>query len=162
MNAIGRTLSELHDGESRLAIELRAVSERHRSEHEVYHVARDLERWSMEHVRRLAEIGRNYGQELCDDPHRAGRPLGGIRDQVADPNGRHPRPGLLLLRDLRNLYVVASGNSLSWEMLAQAAQASRNTELLNLATACHPQTLRQVRWANTLIKTMSPQILTSL
>jgi hypothetical protein len=31
-----------------------------------------------------------------------------------------------------------------------------------LAAACHPQTLRQMRWANTLIKQLSPQVLTSL
>lgn len=29
------------------------------------------------------------------------------------------------------------------------------------ATACHPQTLRQMRWTNTLIKTHSPQLLAS-
>jgi len=79
------------------------------------------------------------------------------RRSVGDPN-----PGLLVLHDLRTLYLMASENSLHWEMLAQAAQASRDTSLLDLATACHPQTLRQIRWANTLIKSMSPQILTSL
>lgn len=47
-------------------------------------------------------------------------------------------------------------------MLAQAAQASGDTELLHLASGCHPQTLRQMRWTNTMIKNLSPQILTSL
>lgn len=44
---------------------------------------------------------------------------------------------------------------------AQAAQAARDDDLLALASACHPRTLRQMRWTNTLIKTLSPQILTS-
>lgn len=57
---------------------------------------------------------------------------------------------------------VRSSAVVHWEMLAQADQARRDSDLLQLVTACHPQTLRQVRWANTLIKTMSPQILTSL
>jgi hypothetical protein len=47
-------------------------------------------------------------------------------------------------------------------MLAQAAQATRDDELLALASACHPQTLRQMRWTNTMIKNLSPQVLSSL
>ncbi|GAB2755427.1 hypothetical protein [Streptomyces bullii] len=46
-------------------------------------------------------------------------------------------------------------------MLAQAAQATRDDRLLGLASACHPQTLRQMRWTNTLIKEPAPQLLTS-
>jgi hypothetical protein len=46
-------------------------------------------------------------------------------------------------------------------MLAQAAQATGADDLLALATACHPQTLRQMRWTNTLIKTHSLQLLAS-
>jgi hypothetical protein len=145
MSAIGHTLRELHDGEARLAIELRTVSDRHHTEHELYHVARDLELWSREHVRRLADIGSHYGLDLRDAPHEPSHLLSAIRDKAADAMGRHPQPGLLLLHDLRTLYLMASDNSLGWEMLAQAAQASRDSQLLDLATACHPQTLRQVR-----------------
>jgi hypothetical protein len=58
-------------------------------------------------------------------------------------------------------YLCASDNSLLWEMLAQAAQAHRDDALLDLCTRCHPQTLRQIRWANTQLKTVSPQLLTS-
>jgi hypothetical protein len=46
-------------------------------------------------------------------------------------------------------------------MPGQAAQASRDTGLLELVSGCHPRTLRQLRWANTMVKTQSPQILTS-
>ena len=53
MNAIGDVIAELHHGEAVLADELLAVSDRHHSEHEICHVARDLERWSREHVQRL-------------------------------------------------------------------------------------------------------------
>jgi hypothetical protein len=30
-----------------------------------------------------------------------------------------------------------------------------------LAGRCHPRTLRQMRWANTMLKTQSPRVLTS-
>jgi hypothetical protein len=76
--------------------------------------------------------------------------------------GSRPDPGLLLLRDLREVHLAAAHNSLHWEMLAQVAQASKDTRLLALASSCHPQTLRQMRWTNTMIKDLSPQVLTSL
>lgn len=47
-------------------------------------------------------------------------------------------------------------------MLAQAAQATRDRTLLDLVTDCHPQTLRQMRWTNTMIKVLSPQLLVSV
>lgn len=162
MNAIGDVIAELHHGEGKLADELLAVSDRHHSEHEIYHVARDLERWSREHVQRLADAATGHQHNLDTSPREPARLVAAIRDRATEAVARRPEPGLVVLHDLRTLYLMASDNSLHWEMLAQAAQASRDTSLLNLATACHPQTLRQIRWANTLIKTMSPQILTSL
>lgn len=45
---------------------------------------------------------------------------------------------------------------------AHAAQATKDDGLLDLASACHPATLRQMRWTNTMIKNLSPQVLTSL
>jgi hypothetical protein len=46
-------------------------------------------------------------------------------------------------------------------MLAQAAQATRDQELLELVSSCRPRTLRQMRWTNTMIKVLSPQLLVS-
>ncbi|QES36743.1 hypothetical protein DEJ48_28080 [Streptomyces venezuelae] len=36
---------------------------------------------------------------------------------------------------------------------------ARDEALLVLATECHPRTLRQMRWTNTMIKNIAPQIL---
>jgi hypothetical protein len=47
-------------------------------------------------------------------------------------------------------------------MLAQHAQAKQERDILDLTMQCHPQVLRQIRWANTMLKTMSPQVLASL
>ncbi|WP_408059088.1 hypothetical protein [Streptomyces canus] len=104
----------------------------------------------------------------------AGRLARGMSEHVTESDdGSHDTPernsgegegpeGLVLLRDLRALHLAATENSLHWEMLAQTAQATRDERLLELASACHPQTLRQMRWTNTLIKQLSPQVLTSL
>ncbi|MFF7640677.1 hypothetical protein [Streptomyces canus] len=147
-DGIARTLRALHQGEWQLARHLVAVSERHAEEHEVHHVARDLAAWSREHAGRLAEFAAAEGLRLDDD--------------TREPTSGEGPEGLLLLHDLRALHLAATENSLHWEMLAQAAQATRDERLLELASACHPQTLRQMRWTNTLIKQLSPQALTSL
>jgi hypothetical protein len=166
-DGIALILRALHHGERSLERHLLVVAERHRTEHEVHHVAVDVARWSREHAARLAEAGRAHGLDLSapgeeSTPAGASGPLAALREKTAELLGRRPEPALLLLHDLRELYLAASDNSLHWEMLAQAAQAANDSELLALASACHPQTLRQVRWANTLIKTLAPQALTSV
>ncbi|GAA2502887.1 hypothetical protein [Streptomyces longisporus] len=163
MNGIGLILRALHHGERHLAKELTTVAERHRTDHEIHHIATDLARWSTAHARRLADAGRDHDLNLSEPPQEpSSGPLSALREKAAEALGHRPEPGLLLLRDLRDLHVDAARNSLYWEMLAQAAQATKDEDLLSLAAACHPQTLRQMRWTNTMIKELSPQILTSL
>lgn len=106
----------------------------------------------------------HYALDLDGPPgHRdPGGALTALREKASQALGRRPEPGLLLLHDLKDLYLAAAENSLHWEMLAQTAQATREPRLLELASSCHPRTLRQVRWANTTIKNLSPQILGAL
>jgi len=47
------------------------------------------------------------------------------------------------------------------ELLAHGAQAATDERLLELAQRCHPETLRQVRWANATLNELAPQTLTS-
>ena len=44
-------------------------------------------------------------------------------------------------------------------MVAPVARGIRDTDLLALAQRCHPQTLRQAKWANSRIKESATQIL---
>lgn len=163
MNGITLTLRALHHGERQLAKELVVVAERHSTEHEIHHVAKDLVTWSNEHCVRLAETAGHYDLALDGPSHTSASGLmPTVREKAAEAMGHRPEPGLLLLRDLRELHLGAAGNSLYWEMLAQAGQAAKDTRLLRLASSCHPRTLRQMRWTNTMIKNLSPQILTSL
>ena len=154
-------LRELHRSEQDLAADLLKVADRHKVDHEIYHLARDLARWSQQHVHELAEVGQRYGLNLKDDPEEDSGLLATVRGKTSELAGRRPEPGLLLLADLRHLHRVAAGVSLDWELLAQGAQAAKDTELLALARRCHPQALRQMRWANAMLKVLSPQILTS-
>jgi hypothetical protein len=80
---------------------------------------------------------------------------------MADRLGRRSAPALLLLRDLRSVYIDASGVSVDWELIGQAAQGVRDRELLDVVSRCHPDTLRQSKWANAQIKEKATQILVS-
>jgi len=162
VNGIQYALRRVYDGENELTQDLLRMAAKHHTEHEIQHVARDLASWSQEHVRLLARHAPAYGlslDEQADAPHRVTERA---REALPQAIGRRPEPGLLLLEDLRELYLRSSQNSLAWEMIAQIAQAKHERELLDLSEGCHPQTLRQIRWANTMLKTLSPQVLSSL
>ncbi|ROP47727.1 hypothetical protein [Streptomyces sp. PanSC9] len=162
MNGTTLVLRVLHHGEKHLAGELRLVADRHGTDHEVHHVATDLARWSEEHALRVVQAARDQGLDLHDSSGTGSGVLAELRRKAAEAVGHRPEPGLLLLRDLRALHLYATENSLYWEMVAQVAQATRNEALLTLASDCHPQTLPQIRWTNTMIKNVSPQVLASL
>ncbi|MEX5298587.1 hypothetical protein RCG67_07380 [Kocuria sp. CPCC 205292] len=158
---IGLVLHELHRSENDLAQKLLHVSERHKVDHEIYHLARDLARWSQHHVREIAEIGRHYDQDLDPEPEGEHRLTEKLREKGSELIGRRSHAALLMLVDLREVYTMASGVSADWEMLAQAAQGIKHHDLLDVTQRCHPDTLRQVRWANAMLKVNSTQILIS-
>ena len=66
---------------------------------------------------------------------------------------------MLLLADLEQLHLHASRASLAWVALAQAAQAAKDAELLSIASDCHPETLRTLRWTTQKVKDSAPQAL---
>ena len=154
-------IEELHRSENELHTVLLAMSDRHRVDHEVFHVTRDMARWSRQHVAELAEAGREFGLDLDPEAREDAGLLETLRQKASELTGRRPEPGILLLADLRHLYRESSGTSLDWELLAQGAQGAKRKDLLDLAERCHPQTLRVSRWAESKLKESSPQVLAS-
>jgi hypothetical protein len=157
---LGLVLRELHRSERALAVKLDAVAARHHSDHAIRHVATDLAGWSRSHVDEIATVGRDYGLHLRWTPNAAALSAP-LQQRLSELVGRRPEPALLLLADLRRLYQQAAGVSVDWELLAQGAQAAKDERLLELAQRCHPDTLRQMRWANAMLKELAPQTLTS-
>lgn len=157
---INLALRELHRSEHKLAKDLRALAARHHADSDIHHLANDLAGWSESHVRQLAEHGKHYGLNLSAEP-RSTPLLASLQERFAELVRTRPEPALLLLTDLRRVHRVAAGVSLDWELLGQVAQAAKDKELLDLTAECHPQTLRQMRWANAMLKELSPQVLTS-
>jgi hypothetical protein len=160
MSKIGLVLRELHRSEKSLARDLLMIADRHRVEHEVFHVARDIARWSQEHVRRIAEEAARYDIRLAATPRwEPPATVERVVRQTSSVVGHRPETGLLLLADLRRLHRKAAGVSLDWEVLAQASQAMQLRETFELASDCHPETLRQMRWANAQLKIHAPQVI---
>ena len=158
---IDLALRELHRAEKSVLRDLLILADRHHVEHEVHHVARDLARWSREHVVSIADAGTRYGLRLDADPKETSGLLAPVRAKLSDMTGRRAAPGLLLLADLRRLHRKVAGVSLDWELVAQGAQAAQDPALLAVAQKCHPQTLRQLTWTNAMLKVLSPQVLAS-
>jgi hypothetical protein len=154
-------LRELHRAEAGLARDLLAIADRHRTDAEIFHVARDVARWSQIHVRRLAEIGPEHGARLDADPRWSRRPRRALLRGLAVALRTRRSPGLLLMADLRHVHRVAAGVWLDWELLAQAAQGMKQRTLLELAQDCHPETLRQMRRANAQLKEGATQAIAS-
>ncbi|NGO12613.1 hypothetical protein G5C60_34645 [Streptomyces sp. HC44] len=167
---IGPVLRDLHHDERELARELLHTAERHKTSHDIHHLALDLAAWSRRHIRELAELAERYDVALDPEPDDGPGPVGRLREKGSEiigrrsEAGRRKDEGLVLLRDLRGICQRASAVSVDWELVAQAAQAAQATSddrLLDLAQRCHPDTLRQLRWANAELKEISPQVLTS-
>jgi len=160
---LGLAIREVARAEEELADELLKVGERHRADHDVYHLSRQLSRWAQGHLAALEPFAARY--EVKVDADGLGRetagPLTAIREKSAELLARRPSLGMLLLRDLRNLHLLAAEASLNWTLLGQGAQAGKDAELLECVSLCHPETLRTLRWTLTKLKESAPQVLTS-
>lgn len=118
---------------------LRAVGERHRDDHDVFHMTRTLARWSDRNAERLERCGAE-----------------GDGDGFACADGP-----LALLADLRDLHLAAARASVAWTVLGQGAQAVRDDALLETVTTSHPETIRTMKWALQRLKEAAPQALAS-
>ncbi|WP_448072908.1 hypothetical protein [Georgenia yuyongxinii] len=154
-------LEALHADENALAQELLRVAERHKVDHDIYHLGRDLAIWSQRHVTEIATIATRFGAELDPEPDGESALPEKMREKAAELMRRRGEPALLLLRDLRRVYTGAAGVYADWELIAQAAQGLKDTELMEVAGRCGAESKRQMKWANGKLKESATQILLS-
>lgn len=157
-------LIEVHDAETDLAQQLLHVGERHKADHDVFHLTCMMGGWATERLHRLAGHYDAYDVPLAPDAidrqeHRGVLAL--VREKGAELVGHRPEPAILLLRDIRDLHLAAARVSLAWTMLGQGAQAVSDQDLLATVTACHPEAIRTMKWTVQKIKEASPQVLAS-
>jgi hypothetical protein len=160
---IGLAIERLADAERELAGELVAAGERHKTDHDVFHVTKTLAGLEERHLEALAPHAERYDAKVGASDGGAGPPglVRGATEKGAELLGRRTESGLLLLRDLRRLHVLAAGASLDWVALGQGAQAAKDSALLDTVSTCHAETLRTLKWTTYRLKEAAPQVLTS-
>jgi hypothetical protein len=159
---LGPLLAQLHELETELADEYRALGERHASDHDVFHQCAAFAKQAEAHAQRLLPLAERYGEQVDDDtgPGFWSGVLTRARRATSETIGRSSASGLVLLRDLRALLLAAEEVSITWVMAGQAAQAARDAELLETVSDCHVEVELQVKWLTTRIKVAAPQALT--
>jgi hypothetical protein len=137
---IGSLLAHLGELETGLAAELRAAAERHRDDHDVFHQCQTFALAADKRAKSLEQLAdRDDGEAEWTSA------IGPGSDE--------------LLEDLRALYLRTQEAATTWTMAAQAAKASRDPDLLGLATASQSETEAHGKWFTTRIKTGAPQAL---
>ncbi|BCJ48389.1 hypothetical protein GCM10010168_76850 [Actinoplanes ianthinogenes] len=138
--------------EQTLAESLRTVGEGHAQHPDVLFTCRTLAGMSEEHVRRLSPIVDRYGASSAGDVREPERlHAGGLAQVRSGPVG--------LLRDLQDLHVLGTLAQTTWTAVYQAAQALRDTELIELCRHASGHNSRQLSWLNTRLKAAAPQSL---
>jgi hypothetical protein len=142
-------LGLLHRAETNLADAFRDVGHAHRDEPDVFHDCERLAGQCERHAQALAPFAGRYGEEADDEPDR-------LHSDIF--NGTR-QGGLGLLRDLHDLYLMATECDISWTVVGQAALGARDDELTEVVRSCESETATQLKWLRTRMKSAAPQAL---
>jgi hypothetical protein len=158
---LDKAIEYVRDAEAELAAQLRIMGERHAVEHDLYHLGHTLAQQCADRVQQLVPFAGKYGASLHQEKIAAASSgvLAALRRKSSELIGRSEEAGLLLLRDLRHLYLAAQEAEIAWVILVQAAQAIHDGDLLYVACTCREQAETCGKWLRTRIKESSPQIL---
>jgi hypothetical protein len=159
---LDKAIEDVHEAENELATQLRTAGERHAAEADLHQLGHTLARQCADHVRQLAPFAERYGAAPTSE-HSAESPslLEALRRSGSKLMGRSEASGLLLLQDLRHLYLAAQNAEIAWVILVQAARAVRDRELIEMASLCREEAEARGKWLRTLIKESCPQVLAS-
>jgi hypothetical protein len=142
-------LGLLHLAELELARAYLAVAADHGHEPDVETLCRRFADQSSACADALAPFAERYGEDRPEEPERLHSELfRGTRGG-----------GLGLLRDLHDLYLMATECELTSTLVAQAAQGARDTDLLATAERCQGEASGQLSWLRTRMKQAAPQAL---
>ena len=142
-------LTLLSAAERTLADSYVVVSGGHADEADVHYTCADLARQATSHVEALAPAVDRYADRAEPEPDRLHPP--GLDATRTGPVG--------LLRDLQDLYQLASLVDITWAVVGQAAAGARDRDLIDTVAACHPQTTAQLAWLRSRMRAAAPQTL---
>ncbi|MEZ0072436.1 hypothetical protein [Planotetraspora sp. GP83] len=139
----------LHRSENALAEAFREIRRGHPHEPDMYGVCERLAVQCGEQARRLEPFVRRYSAGASEEPERLHSAL-----------FSGTRPGCLgLLRDLHDVYLLATECEIAWSIVAQGAQGARDEELLEVVRHCGGDTAVQLLWLRTRMRHAAPQAL---
>ena len=142
-------LGLLHRAQGTLADAFREVGEAHGEEPDVAVQCEQQAKRCDRHAEMLQPFAERYAEDAPDEPERLHSELfRGTRTG-----------GLGLLRDLQDLYLMATECDICWTMVGQAAQGARDGDLLAVVHTCEGETALQITWLKGRMKQAAPQAL---
>jgi hypothetical protein len=146
---IGNYLGLVHQSEKDLAEAFRMVADRHGDEVDIYQTCMLLATWSDKHIEALTPLVEKYAEQKSKEPER-------LKKAIFEK----PRTGpLALLRDLHDMYLLATEVNLCWIVLSQASAGLKDKELTATCEKLSGETRRQLSWLLTRIREAAPQTL---
>ncbi|MFE6257438.1 hypothetical protein [Agromyces sp. NPDC057865] len=143
-------LTLLAESETTLAESYDRIADAHGDEPDVHFLCVTLARQCEAHREQLDDVIARLGAAPADDEP----------ERLHAEGVGEPRTGPLgLLRDLQDLYLLASLADITWMMVEQAAQALQDEGLLRVVGACEHEIEVQLRWLKTRMKQAAPQAL---
>ena len=146
---IGHYIDLVHRTEKDLATAFRKVSKAHGDEPDVYQTCQLLAQWSDKLKEDMEPFTVKYKPEKDKEPDRLTQTL--LKDTR--------KGGMALLRDLHDLYLIASEVQVCCTILKQASDGLRDKELTIICEEVERQTKRQLNWLMTRMKAAAPQTL---
>jgi hypothetical protein len=142
-------LALLERSQSDLADAFRAVARAHADDVDIEVTCTKLARQCDRHAEQLRPFVTSYRDDAPGAPDRLhGTLFAGTREG-----------GLGLLRDLHDLYLLASECDISWTLIGQAAQGARDRKLLEFVQRSEGETSIQLAWLAGRMKQAAPQAL---
>lgn len=142
-------LGLLETGCATLAKSYRQVAEGHAAEADVKRICEQFATQCDHQEELLRPFTERYGSHPSGEPERL----------HADGLSKTRSGGLGLLRDLHDLYLLASYLDMAWTLVGQAAKGARDLELIQTVDQCAKQTEAQQKWLTTRLKAAAPQAL---
>jgi hypothetical protein len=125
------------------------VADTHGDEPDVADICMRFSRSSARQAEDLRPFTERYGQDADEEP-----------DRLHSDLFQGTRAGsLALLRDLHDVYLMATECAISWTVVAQAAQGARDRDLLSVAQRGRAGAEQQLTWIRSRMKQAAPQAL---
>ena len=146
---VSHYLGLLHRAQCALAAAYREIAEHHGDEPDIEHLCEQLAQRCDGHAEALAPFAARYGEDAPEEPER-------LHSEIFKGTRSGP---LGLLRDLQDLYLVATECDISWTLVGQAARGLRDDALSAVVDAGAQDSAIQLKWLRTRMKQAAPQAL---